>query len=550
MGNKFTEMMKDASTVTLTENGGVAYSTTNSKMLDFFGRVGALRSVADAEILEVFEAAFLENPELAVRCVFYARDIRGGLGERRTARLCLGWLAKHQADYLGTVLPAVAEYGRWDDFYVILENATPELRVTVGRFLRKQFDTDYANVLKNQETALSGKPEQPVSLMAKWLKSPISSNKATKQLGIKTAVWMALPVKEYKQKLLQIRKYLDMVESYMCKNCWEDIEYGSVPSLAMLKYRRAFQRHEPEGFQQYLDDVAEGKSKINSGTLYPYDIIRKCMVRGGYPKKPSDIDETELKVLDELWAALPDYLNGSTDNLLVMADVSGSMCTENCVPIATSIGLAIYFAQRSHGAFQNYFMTFDSEPKFVSIEKTNATQTIAHLCYDASRASWGGSTNFESALRLIVEWAQKYEVPQEDMPKALVCISDMEFDEANTTVIYSSMFDVAGRNATLKPTTMEQLEQLYKEKGYEVPKIVFWNVNSRNSTFHIRKDMPNVICISGQSPSQFAYVCKSTSETPYDFMVSVLSAKRYDMANSAYFKQSKTGVTVSEEDRV
>ena len=538
MGNKFTEMMKEASDLTFTENGGVAYATTSSKMLDFFGRVGALRDVSDDEIIKLFEAAFEENPALAVRCVFYARDIRGGLGERRTARLCLGWLAEHRADYLRTVLSAIPVYGRWDDFYTVLEKAAPALEIEVGQFLRKQFDTDYANVLVNQDRALSGKSEQPVSLMAKWLKSPISSNKATKKLGIKTALWLKLPVKEYKQKLLRIRKYLDMVETYMCKNCWDEIEYDAVPSLAMLKYRNAFQRHEPETFQQYLDDVAEGRAKINSSTLYPYDIIRKCMERGGYPKDPDNIDETELKVLDELWSSLPDYLDGVTDNILIMADVSGSMCTEDCRPIATSIGLAIYFAQRNKGAFHNYFMTFDSEPKFQTIENEGKPNTIAHICRDVSRASWGGSTNFEAALRSIVSWAVKYQVPAEDMPKSLVCVSDMEFDEANTSYAYVNGERSCG--ALLNPTTMEQVNRAYSERGYAVPKIVFWNVNSRNSTFHVRKDMPNVICLSGQSPSQFAYVCKSVAGTPYDFMVSVLSAERYDMSNSTYFKHGET----------
>lgn len=492
MGNSFVNAAREESRRKFTENGAEAYSTTSSALLDLFATVGALRSRSEEDIIDIFRSAFNEDKLLAVRTLFYARDIRGGCGERRTFRIIVKWLAENHPETLKNNIKFFGEFGRFDDLYTLV--GTP-LEKDMWTYMKSVLDEDLANMKANK----------PVTLLGKWMKSADASSAETRKLGIMSAINLGYKVRDYKRILKELRRYLDVVECKMCENQWDKIGYSSVPSRAMLLYRKAFAKHDNVRFSDYMNAVASGTEKINATTLYPYDVVEAVL-------RCSDD-----KVAEEQWKALPDYLDGADDNILVMADVSGSMCGR---PMNSAVGLALYFAERNHSCFHNLFMTFESKPQFVSInEHASLTENISKIM----RASWGGSTNFYGAMKMILDLATRNNIPAEDMPKALVCISDMEFDCANRNYCYGDS------DAAWDATILERAKKDFESAGYALPNIVFWNVNARNDTFHTDKLDKGVLAVSGQSASAFKIVLNSLNMTPYEAMLNTLNSERYSV---------------------
>ena len=307
----FSEVMREESKWTKTENGADAKNTTDSALLDMFATIGSMRSRSEDEIIQKFELAFQEDPLGAMRCLFYSRDIRGGLGERRVFRVLLNYIANTHKEELNENLKLIPEYGRFDDFYSLI--GTP-IENRMWQMLREMLEMDKYRM----ENKL------PCSLLAKWLKKADASSPNTRKLGIYTAKKLGMSVYDYKRLCVKLRRYIDVVEQRMSANEWNTINYPAVPSKAMMNYRKAFARHDQERFDEYLNKVQSGEQKINSATLYPYDIVEKILYK-----------HEDNKVLEAQWNNLPDYVDGDV-NAVVMADVSGSMYGR---PLATSIGL-------------------------------------------------------------------------------------------------------------------------------------------------------------------------------------------------------------------
>lgn len=314
----FLNNLEIETSITETENGGRALSSTGDGLLNLFAVLGALRS-RPHDVIEKFDDAYNEDADLATKMVFYGRDVRGGLGERTVARLMLHRLAEINPSVVNCNIQNIVQYGRWDDLFVL-------------------FDTECENAMLNTiSTQLSAdliamREDKPVSLLAKWMPSINTSSRNTVALAAKLVRALEMTPATYRKTLSKLRRYIDVVEVKMSANEWEKINYEHVPSKAMSNYNGAFENHDSVRFLNYLNDVKEGKAKINASTLYPYDIIEKLRCR-------DNLDTCDLQ-----WKALPNYVEGD-NNFLVMADVSGSMMGR---PMATSVGLAIYFAERSH----------------------------------------------------------------------------------------------------------------------------------------------------------------------------------------------------------
>ena len=472
--------IKKEQNYTLTENDALALNSTSDALLDLFAISGAMREREDKEIIELFAKAMVEDRLLATKLAFYTRDIRGGLGERRSGRLMLKYLAENYPEIFRKNLEYVADYGRWDDLVYLLDSAADEIVV----LLKKQLDEDLANM----------KEMKPVSLLAKWLPSVNTSNRETVRKGRFLARKFNMTEKEYRKTLAALRNYLNVVEVDMSANRFGDIVYPEVPSKAMNNYRNAFRRRDEERFSDFLNKVEKGEEKINSSVLYPYDIAEK------YLNQSNGVD----KVLEEQWKALPNYVEGE-NNFLVMADVSGSMYGR---PMATSVGLAMYFAERNKGPFANTFMTFSERPELVTIKGENLFERIRYI----QSASWAMNTNLEAAFRLLLYTAVKYRTPKEEMPSSIVVITDMEIDRcvSGDWLFYDLM------------------KKQFEENGYDMPNVVFWNVNSRHNTYHASFDRKGVQLASGQSTAVFESLVKGISLTPYEYMLSVLNTERYE----------------------
>ena len=484
----FAELLKEEAKWTKTENLADALNTTSNALLDMYGSLAAMRGRRDWDLIRKFELAYEEDPLGALRCLFYVRDVRGGQGERDIFRTILRYSARKRPEVMAFNLPCIPVYGRWDDLYYLIDTPVEE---DMWAFVKTQLDLD----LKDMEEG------KPVSLLAKWLKKANSSNENTKKLGIYTAKKLGYSVYDYKRICSKLRKHLDVTEIKMSAGTWQKIKYEHVPSRAMMIYRKAFLRHDESRFQKYLNAVEKGEAKINAGTLYPYDIVEKII----YERDTS-------KVLSVQWDALPDYVQGGAD-FLVMADVSGSMSGR---PMASSIALAIYFAERNPGAYHNLFMTFSATPQIVTLKGKDIFEKVHFL----QKSDWGFSTDFEAAMKLVLDVAVKNHCKQEDLPKALICVTDMEFD-------------MASRNKDRK-TYFQHVQEMFQEAGYErAPTLVFWNVNSRNDVFHGDSADEGIIMVAGQSASTFENLVRFLNGdrilTAVDFMYDVLNGERYRM---------------------
>ena len=484
--NKLENAMKKEATKVFTENGCEAYNTTGSSVLDLFATIGAMRAVDSPTIVSRLQRAYAVDPLHTVRCVFYGRDIRGGCGERTTFRTCLEWLARYKPDDIIPNIEYIAEFGRFDDLYTLVGTRCEEQMWAV---MRKQFEED----LKNLEEGKS------ISLLAKWIKSPDATSAKSRYLGVKTAEKMGYSVYDFKRVLRKLRKKLKLVETAMCANDWGSIDYSAVPSKAACNYRSAFRRHDGARYYKYLMAVQQGDAQITASTLHPYDIIRG--IRSG-----EDVEPLELQ-----WEALPNYV-GDNDNIVVMADVSGSMTGR---PIDTSIGLAMYFAQRNKGVFHNLCMTFESQPSFIHLRDE---EDLVESYNRMAAAPWGGSTNLLGAMEALLKLCVDNEVSPADIPKALVVITDMEFDVAtgNYRLDYHWDEDIYSR-----------ISKMFTEKGYEAPKLIFWNVNARRDTFHADKLNQGVLCVSGQGVSTFKLVLDCLNMSPIEACMHVLDSERY-----------------------
>ena len=476
----FSDVMREESKWTKTENGADAKNTTDSALLDMFATIGAMRTRSEDEIVKKFELAFQEDSLGAMRCLFYARDIHGGLGERRVFRVLLTYIANKHTEELRKNIDKIPEYGRWDDVYSL-----------VGTKLEDNMWDDVKYQLLKDKVLM--KNEESSSLLAKWLKKADASSPNTRKLGIYTAKKLGMSVYDYKRLCNRLRKHIDVVEQRMSARQWDTINYPAVPSRAMMNYRKAFARHDQERFEEYINKVSSGEQKINAATLYPYDIVEKIL----YHSENS-------KVLEAQWDNLPNYVDGDV-NAVVMADVSGSMYGR---PMATSIGLAMYFAERNKGAYHNLFMTFSGRPKFVEIKGNTITQKINFI----SRASWQMNTDLEAALMKILDVAIENHCSQEEMPKSLIIISDMEIDCCTNQKHRENFYDYVSR--------------VYKEHGYKIPNVVFWNVNSRHDVFLADKNRKGVQLVSGQSVSTFKNLIGCVDKTPVEMMYSVLNSDR------------------------
>lgn len=477
----FATIARNQGQLKTTENGAIAYNTTNSNLLDLFGTIGALRGRDTAEIEDKLAKAFAEDPLLATKMVFYAGDIRGlGLGERRTFRICLKWLAVNYPEIVMNNIAAIPMFNRWDSIFELVNTPCEGL---MWSFVALQLDKDLTQYTSNQ----------PCSLLAKWLPSENASSKVTRALALRAIKAFGLTPREYRKLLTALRKHIDVTETKMSQNEWSAINYEGVPSLAMKNYQKAFARRDTLRYQEYIASVNKGEKKINAGTLYPYDLVEQYMDGEGGPA-------TEAQ-----WKALPDYVSGE-QNVLIMADVSGSMTGR---PMATSVGLAIYFAQHNKGRYHNLYMTFTDQPRFVAIR---GAATLRENVRYVMGTNVGYNTNLEAAFMEILNTASASHISNEDMPKALLVVSDMEIDY----VIQRKGLDF-----------VKVMKKRFADKGYTMPKLILWNVESRQDTF-LTQD-PNVLQVSGQSTNTFKSILSGINYTAYEMMLKVLNDPLYSV---------------------
>ena len=482
------QYLKQESNKTLTENGAATLKTTQSDCLDLFATIGALRREGEQEIITRFMRAFAENKDIAVKSLFFARDIRGGLGERKVFRVILKWLALNSPETVRKNLSYISEYGRYDDLLSLF--GTPVEKDMLS-YVKSQLEKDM-NALEN-----GGE----VSLLAKWLPSVNASNKNTILMAKKIARFMDMDDATYRKILVRLRAHIKIIENNLRERDYT-FDYEKQPSKAMFKYRQAFIRNDGARYNSFLNRVSTGEAKLNASTLMPYEIIN--------PAINGRISDEERKALNASWESLEDY--GNDENAIAVIDGSGSMYGwDKPMPITVALSLGIYFAERNKGAFKNHFITFSENPQLVEIKGSDIVEKVQYCeTYDEI-----ANTNIQKVFELILNTAKNNHLLQEELPGKLYIISDMEFDYCT-------------RDASL--TNFEYAKKIFEEAGYKLPEVVFWNVASRNRQQPVSKNEQGVLLVSGCTPRIFSAVADgSLSEsTPYEFMLEVLGSERYE----------------------
>lgn len=488
--------IKNEANITYTENGARAYASTGSDCLDFFASAGAIRRRSDDEIISRFVRAYTEDPDSAMKLLFYTRDVRGGLGERRVFRIIMNWLADNEPESVRKNIRYIAEYGRYDDLLSLLgtrceDDALDEIR---------------ACFVRDMEAQESGRE---VSLLGKWLPSVNASSRQTVINAKKVAKALGMDDASYRKALTALRARIRIIENSLRENDYS-FDYEKQPSRAMMKYRKAFIRNDRERYMNFISAVSEGKSVMHADNVAPYELVNQFIDYRYYGSTRSfmrDLTQDEKDSLNAAWASLPEY--GTEGDALAIVDTSGSMYIEtDPMPAAVALSLGLYLADHNKGAFRNHFIEFSRKPQLIELKG----KTFADRLRYAASFSEVANTNMEAVFDLILSAAVRNSVPQNELPARLVIISDMQFDQC----VDDADMTVFG-NAKLK----------YEENGYRLPQVVFWNVAARHSDQPVKKDERGVLLVSGTTPRLFSMVADGTA-TPYSFMMDILNSKRYE----------------------
>lgn len=489
--------LKNEANKTYTENGAVAFSSTESDCLDLFSSIGAMRHRSEEDIISAFVKAYTENRELALKTLFYARDVRGGLGERRVFRIILKWLAENNSLSVIKNLGNIAEYGRFDDLLSLFD--TPVEKAML----------DYIKTVVGDDLhAINHGGE--VSLLGKWLPSVNASCEATKRKAKKVAKHLEMSERIYRLFLTETRARIRIIENNLRTKDYT-FDYSKQPSKAMMKYRKAFIRNDRERYAQFLYRVERGEAKLNTDTLMPYELVHPYISSGWTGKGfMRSISEEEKRSLNATWSSLPVY--DTDEDVLPVIDTSGSMYWNvSPSPASVALSLGLYFAEHNKGAFRNHFIEFSNKPQLIGIKGDTFADRLRYVASFNEIAD----TNLEAVFTLILDTAVKNGLKQESLPKKLLIVSDMEFN-----------YCVSGADESV----FENAKRRFAEKGYVLPEVIFWNVACRNNHRPVTKNEQGVCLVSGCTPRIFSAVVdnKLSELTPYKVMLEILGSERYD----------------------
>jgi len=488
----FAKAARTAGNKTVTTNGMAALKSTTSYNVDLFGSIGASRG---KDITALFSQAFAENPEWALRVALWGRDVRSGAGERKLFRDILQFLEKHNPRYLleTNFLAKVPELGRWDDLLVFTDR---DVKLHAFSLIRRAL--------------IDGN-----GLAAKWMpRKGIEAAELRNFLG-----WTP---KYYRKRLVSLTK---VVETQMCNREFESINFSHVPSLAMSRYTKAFAKRAPEAFTEFKSALKKGtdpKVKINAGAVYPYDIIKNLRV------------SRDESLCDSQWDALPNFIGNA--NVLPVVDVSDSMtckagggsysytsnrdATVTCLDVAISLGM--YCASKNTGKFKDLFVTFTSQPAFVTL-----SGTLSQRYNQMARAKWEGSTDLEAAMKLVLNTAIQNRVPQSEMPSVILILSDMQF---NSCITYGARsYDYRRGYTNANPRAIEMIREEYAKAGYTAPQVVFWNINDAGNK-PVTHDEQGTALVSGFSPAIMKSILSADLKnmTPEGIMLKTIMQEKYD----------------------
>jgi hypothetical protein len=464
----------------VTKNGMVTNSSSLSSCVDLFFTIGAYRSKVNdpqamMDLIGKLEASFSQDPLLTRKMLFWVRDVRGGAGEREVFRKILRYLCHTYPKYVENNIHLIPEFGRWDDLFITFGTSVEDVAM---EFIEDTLSSENSG------------------LLAKWI--PRTGGKISKEKRVianKIRTHLGMTPRDFRKFIVS---KTNVVEQQMCKKEFDKIEYQKVPSLAMSRYTNAFQKNDSEGYGKYISAVQSGEAKVNASAVYPYDIVKN--LRYG---------DQNLSI--EQWKALPNFMEGSKERVLPVCDVSGSMETPVSgitTALDVCISLGLYISERNEGPFKNAFITFSENPTLQYLQGDLRSRFM-----QLQSSEWGMNTNLEGTFKTILEQAKKNDLIQEEMPTCILIMSDMEFDQA----------------IDHEETAMDMIRREFDSHGYDLPKIVFWNLNAGKRNIPVQMDENGTALISGFSPSILKSVLSGSTMTPESIMMETLNTERYSV---------------------
>ena len=490
--NEFLNALKSDTNYGYTENGGIKHTSTLNKVLDMFAMGGSMRNRSDDDVITMFASAYDEDPTLALRCLFYLRDVRGGQGERRFFRVCFKWLADENPEETENLIGRIAEYGRYDDLFALFDTSCESSMMGYIKWVIDQ-NRDH--------------------LVYKWMPSINASSKNTQERGRKFAREFHMTEREYRKMLTEGRKACNLVESLMSQNHWDQIAFDKLPSRAGLLYKNAFIRRE-ETKERYAAFMSNKETKVNASVLNPVEIAHQIYNYRGY--SPS---ATERQAWQKYWDNLKDYYGGREEPGIAIVDVSGSMWGQ---PLEAAVSMGAYIAERGKGPFKNHFITFTDYPELVEFTGRDVYDKFQR----AKNAEWGGSTNIEAVFDMLLNTALQHRTAAEDMPKTLYIFSDMEFNGCVTSGRPSrDRWAYSGRtlNQNQIDTVIEAQARKWRQYGYKIPRVIFWNLDARHNNIPAIGD--GFSYVSGFSMNMVE--CILSGKDGVDLMLEKLNSERY-----------------------
>ena len=462
-----------------------------------------------------FKNALIENDKTALANLLYTLDIRNGKGERALFKSYFYTLIEMNKDCAIQILPYIPELGRWD---YVFEGIGTEIEENVYELIRAYLMMDIKNYNENK----------PVSLLAKWLPSIKTHNKKN-YFAIKLAKKLNLTEKEYRKILSKLRDSLNIVEKHITNKEYEKIEYISVPSKAMVKYKNLFFTKDEVRFKEFIEELKDSKKakydnlfmndfakmyldnlmKIGINYFYERTIKEACrLLFNNFFLK--DLEENsqillqnfknEKNLINTMWKKQSKI--EFDKNVLVIADTSGSM---EGTPFETAISLAIYISQNNKSEeWRNKFIIFSSDCIEYSYDKdAEFTDIIDNIPLIAE------NTNIDKVFKKILNDSIEKNLPQLD---EVIIISDMEFDMVQDKKDMSNF---------------KHWKSEFAKYNYELPKIIFWNVARNVESFPVTKLDYGTCLVSGYSKNILKSIIDIENFDPIDIMLKTLEKKNY-----------------------
>ena len=516
MMSEFQQTLNRVNNFQQTENGATGYSTSGQNLVDLNFVVPSRHKNVSPVELEKFVQALNEDTVLAVKWLFYLRDVREGLGERDSFIKLFKtlWLADPVS--AGKVVKLIPEYGRWKDVIDILAEVPDDnnLTETIYLLIENQLREDCVNLTEDKS----------VSLLAKWLPSINASGKSRK-IAKRICNKLGLTFESYRKVLSSLRKYLDVTEVKTCGSKWNEIDYNKVSSNANARYLKSFMKHDSERRQKYLDalssPVASG-AVMHASNLYPHEVYAKYSE--AY-RRHYGVKVNEDQGVEALWANLKNI--DTVGNTMVVVDGSDSMVTNirgskiMAIDVARSLG--VFFSERCIGEFKDKVIEFSARPRYIDLTDC---KSLADKYNTLNRYDDCSNTNLEKVFDLLLKTAIDCNLPQSELPQRILIVSDMEFDDA--TMIYGDHNFIMTQYQTL----FESIKKKWSYYGYTMPNIVFWNVNSRTNTIPVTANECGVTLVSGYSVNNVKMVL-SGDVNPWTALKSVLESDRYNAIDTA-----------------